>query len=147
MQNYFETTPPPYFAADFDYFRIPRERWELLLTRLKQLGSTALLVNVPWGFHELEAGVVDLHGISNPRRDLSGLLKLSQSLGLPCLLNLGPYLDRGILGQGIPVWLPNQRADAPFSAAVRRWAKTLSQTLVAEQWPAGPLVALQVKLR
>lgn len=146
MQNYFETTPPPHVLADFDYFRIPRERWELLLIRLKQMGSLALFVTVPWGFHEIEAGTVDLHGISNARRDLTGLLNLCQTLKLSCLLNLGPYTDQGVLGQGIPVWLLKQSDDLATTLlpAAKQWYKTLSQTVVGEQWPTGPIVALQV---
>ena len=30
MSTYFEDTSEPVLAADFDYFRLPREKWELI---------------------------------------------------------------------------------------------------------------------
>ena len=142
MPTYFEKNPPPLYLADFDYFRLPRERWELLLTRLRQMGANGLMVAVPWGFHELEPGRIDLAGHTNSRRDLVGLLHLATALDLPCLLNFGPALQRGLLNDGLPLWLA--AGDTALLAAAKRWYTALSQTLTPEQWPAGPIVAVQI---
>ena len=146
MPDFFQTNSAPLVIADFDYFRIPRERWELMLTRLKQMGANGVMVTLLWGFHEIESGVVDLHGVSNGRRDVVGLLHLLSGFDLPCFLNLGPYAERGVLAQGAPFWLlkePEEQEAVRFSA-VQRWYKTVSNTFVGEQWPNGPLIALLV---
>jgi beta-galactosidase GanA len=97
---------------------------------------------VPWGFHELEPGRIDLAGHTNSRRDLVGLLHLATALDLPCLLNFGPALQRGLLNDGLPLWLA--AGDTALLAAAKRWYTALSQTLTPEQWPAGPIVAVQI---
>ena len=74
MHNYFETNTKPLFAADFDYFRIPREQWELMLLRLKQMGVNGVAVTLPWSFHEFQQGTVDLNGTTFARRDVISLL-------------------------------------------------------------------------
>jgi hypothetical protein len=147
MPNYFESTSSPIFAADFHYFRLPREKWELMLTRLRQMGVNTLAVTAPWGFHEFEQGTLDLNGITDSRRDLVGLLKLCTALKFHCLLNLGPYSRDGILGAGLPLWLLRQTDDlaAVLPEAVTGWFKAVSETLRAQQWPAGPITALQIE--
>src|SRR5512137_408312 len=100
MPNYFESNTGSLLAAEFDYFRIPRERWELLLVRLKQMGANAVSVTVPWGFHEFQPGTVDLHGVTSARRDVVGLVNLCAAFALPCLLKPGPYSDNDVLGHG-----------------------------------------------
>ena len=145
-QSFFETASLPLFAADFDYFRIPREKWELMVTRLKQMGSNALYLTIPWGFHELDQGSVDLNGVTNPRRDLKGLLTLGATLDLPCLLNVGPYSNRGVLNDGLPLWLSPGGDDFETSLAqgVEGWYKAVSKAVADQQWPGGPVIALVI---
>ncbi len=147
MQNYFETNEMPLFTADFDYFRIPRQRWVGLLTRLKQMGLNSITIALPWGFHEPHRGNIDLNGLTHSRRNVVGLLKLCQTLRLTCLLKPGPYSYQGVLGNGLPVWLLNETNDfdTSLSTAVENWYVTLSKTLVGQQWPAGPIIALEVE--
>ncbi|MDX1522886.1 MAG: beta-galactosidase, partial [Anaerolineae bacterium] len=146
MQTYFEAETGPLFAADFDYFRQPREKWELMLTRLKQIGSNGLVISVPWAWHEVEARVFDLSGQSNPRRDLLGLLSLCQALELSCILDTGPQLDKGIAGHGIPFWQRTQAGDFGESLVegLTGWYARLGTDLKPAQWPNGPVVALIV---
>jgi hypothetical protein len=141
MQNYFDTLKPPLFAAGFDYFRIPREKWPLMLTRLAQLGVSCLTLDIPWGFHEFEQGAIDLTGATNPRRDIVGFIELCARLNFFCLLKLGPtHLDRGILNDGLPLWISNSEANESAPG----WFQALSKGLVNRQWPAGPIIALHV---
>ncbi|MCB0211868.1 MAG: beta-galactosidase [Anaerolineae bacterium] len=139
MSNYFQTVSPPYFTADFDYFRIAREKWELMLTRLKQMGINTLTLTTPWGFHENEGGTIDLHGTTNPRRNVVGLIQLCKELQFYCVIKLGPYhQNHGLLNQGLPTWL----AEGSLPEAVQGWYKALSHALTPYQWPDGPIVAL-----
>jgi hypothetical protein len=146
MQNYFETNTAPLFAVDFHYFRIPREQWELMLSRLKQMGINAVTITLPWCFHEFQRGTIDLRGTTSARRDVVGLLNLCTLFHLHCILKPGPYTDGGVLGQGIPAWLLRDadNLDDALPAAVASWYKASSRTLTDQQWPAGPIVAVQV---
>jgi hypothetical protein len=147
MQNYVETSEQPVITAEFDYFRLAREKWELMLTRLIQMGVSHLSLTIPWGFHEITAGQVDLQGNTLPRRDLIGLLDLCAALKLDCLLRLGPlHPEQGLLHQGLPGWLArhDDQLEAALPEAAKRWFKTLSQALVVRQGPAGPIFALSL---
>ncbi|NJN94540.1 MAG: hypothetical protein HC875_10815 [Anaerolineales bacterium] len=146
MPTYFETTSRPIIAADFDYFRLPREKWELLLVRLRQMGVNTLSLSLPWGFHEREPGAVDLSAVTTSRHDVAGLLRLSAALDFVCLLKPGPYLEAGVLGHGLPLWLLRQTddLDAALPQAMTGWFRALSQELTSQQWPAGPIIALEI---
>ena len=146
MQNYFETTQQPVFAVDFDYFRIPQGKWGLMLTRLKQMGATALTITVPWGFHEFNRGAIDLNGATLARRDIMGLLDLCSTLNLHCILNPGPYSNSGVLGDGLPFWLLKDpdTLETNLPAAVEGWYQAMSAGLSSRQWPAGPIIALDL---
>lgn len=147
MQSLFDSTEFPFIAADFDYFRIAREKWELFLIRLRQMGVENLSITIPWGFHEAERGAIDLNGVTNPRRNLAALIELCQALNFQCLLDFGPYCDKGILNQGLPAWLIKEvgSLDVMLPDAVKSWYEALSQTLVSKQGPAGPIVLLSIK--
>ena len=148
MQNYFDTIDLPLYAADFDYFRIAREKWELMLARLGQLGIRTITVTTPWGFHEFAKGTIDLTGATRPRRDVAGLLELCASFKFRCLLKVGPYANNcGLLNDGLPHWLANTSnlGDTELLAATTGWFQALSKALLNQQWPDGPVVALQVE--
>lgn len=146
MPNYFETAKLPLFAADFDYFRLPSAQWELMLTRLKQLGFNLVTISIPWGFHEFNQGTIDLKGVTNSRRNLLGAIQLCQALNFDCLLSPGPYHSGEVLGDGLPLWLPTglDSFETALAAATESWFKALSKHLTDFQWPDGPVMALQV---
>ena len=154
---------------DLHYFRIPRQRWELMLIRLRQMGADAVGTAVPWAWHQPREGLVDLVGTSHSGRGITRFLDLCASLDLPLFLRVGPYLGVGLLGGGVPAWLlhqhPEIRALAPdlepvrdtdsgsplpcsqhptYLSYVENWFREMSQALVRAQHPAGPIVAVQV---
>jgi hypothetical protein len=148
METFFDEPNKQLFAAEFDYFRIPPEKWELMLTRLKQMGINTLAITLPWGFHEFKQGTIDLNGATNARRSIKTVLKLSRSLNFYCILNPGPYAaNRGILGDGLPLWF-YRTAESPetdLHSAAEGWLRAISKTLAgAHQWPYGPIIALQL---
>ena len=54
-----ETANTPQHPLELYYFRIPRERWELMLTRLRQMGADGVSSIIPWAWHEPRAGIFD----------------------------------------------------------------------------------------
>jgi hypothetical protein len=146
MRNFLEEVELPFFTANFDYFRLAPEKWELMLTRLVQLGIGGIVVTVPWGFHQPQAGHVDFAGSGTPRHDLITVLKLCTALKLVCLLKPGPFFPDAarLLNQGHPMWL-NARPDMfekAFAAAFSSWLHTFSEHTVEYQYPNGPVAAL-----
>lgn len=145
MPNYFDTVKSPIYSANFHYFRLAREKWELMLTRLAQMGVGMITVTVPWGFHEFNQGTIDLTGTGNARRNVAGLFNLCAALDIHCLLKPGPYSHHsGILNNGLPLWLEAKNVDTLF-AATKSWFQAVSKALVQHQWPNGPIVALQLE--
>ncbi len=141
MQTYFSTTESPFFTADFHYFRLAREKWEMILTRFIQLGLNTITITVPWGFHEISKGHVDFTGATNTRRDLVGFIELCAALDFYCILKPGPYSpDNNILVDGLPVWLSPESSD--FDEAVESWYQAIGKALTPYQWPHGPIIAL-----
>jgi hypothetical protein len=146
MHNYFESIEYPLFTAGFDYFRLAPEKWELMLTRLVQLGIRGVVVTVPWGFHQPKAGLVDFSGHSSSRHDLLTVLKLCAALKLTCLLKPGPVYpaQTQLVNQGRPGWLKAQpdMFDDEFATAFAGWLHTFSQHIAAYQYPNGPITGL-----
>jgi hypothetical protein len=154
---------------ELHYFRIPRERWELMLARARQMGADAVSTIVPWSWHEPREDVFDLTGVTHPARDVTDFLETCQAMGLAVILRISPYLGAGLLGGGLPGWLtrehPEIRALGPdsqprhnpasggalpsaehptFLKYLDRWYRELSTTLGSWGWPDGAIVALRV---
>ena len=156
-------------SLELHYFRFPRERWELMLTRVCQMGADAVSTVVPWTWHEPRDGVFDLTGITHPTRNVTDFLDTCQAMGFRVVLAVRPYAGAGLLGGGVPGWLrwehPEIRALGPenqprhdptgsgplpsaehpiYLKFVERWYQELSNVLASWQWPDGPIVALRV---
>jgi len=154
---------------ELHYFRVPRERWEVMLARARQMGADAISTVVPWSWHELREDVFDLTGITHATRDVTDFLETCQLMGFPVILRVGPYLGAGLLGGGVPGWLlrehPEIRALGPDSQPrrdpasggdlpsaehptylkyVEYWYREIGNTLASWGWPDGPVVALRV---
>src|SRR5689334_13285956 len=95
----------PLLSAELHYFRVPRDDWELMLARIRQLGANTIATCAPWSWHEPWPGALDLHGGTHPQRDLVGFERLCGALGFQVILKPGPFVDAGLLGGGIPPWL------------------------------------------
>lgn len=93
------------FAHDWPYFRLPRERWAESLQRLLDADLNAVVLSVPWGWHEPEEGELDLHGEGDPRRDLQAALDLCAEVGLYAVVRLGPHIGDVWPNAGLPGWL------------------------------------------
>jgi hypothetical protein len=165
-----ETANTPQRLLELHYFRIPRERWELILIRLRQMGADAVSSVIPWAWHEPRTGVFDFTGTTHPARDVSDFVATCAAMGLPVILRLSPYTaGAGLLAGGVPGWLlseqpalcalghdmqprrdpasgsPLPSAEHPaYLKSVERWYRELAGALSGQQAPSGPIVALRV---
>jgi hypothetical protein len=97
----------PFFvhAAEFSYFRIPRDLWNDSLDRYRELGINTIDIRIPWNWHEPAEGAFDFDGHTNPRRDLRGLLKMIAEKGFRLIARPGPRTGEEWLDKGNPAWL------------------------------------------
>jgi beta-galactosidase GanA len=158
----------PLLSAELQYFRVPRDDWELMLARMRQLGANTIAACVPWSWHALRPDTFDFDGGTHPQRDLVGFVDLCGRLGLRVLLKPGPHVEAVLLG-GVPAWLlyaypeiqargsdgqswrhPADNAPRPsplhprYLEEARRWIGAFSTAMLAFQHPAGPVVAVQL---
>jgi hypothetical protein len=165
-----ETANTPQRPLELHYFRIPRERWELMLLRLRQMGADAVSSVVPWAWHAPRDGIFDFTGATHPARDVSDFVATCKAMGLPVVLRLSPYTaGAGLLAGGVPGWLLSEQpalcalgpdmqprrdpasggllpsAEQPaYLKSVERWYQEVAGALSGQQAPSGPIVALHV---
>ncbi len=151
------TTSAPLTPIALHYFRLPRYTWELMLTRMRQLGADAVFTPVPWGFHEIADNQFDLRGLTAPRKNLPAFVNACAAMGFSVILNLIPAPEDNLLLGGFPAWLLRKHPEIqatdqqgnPLPAVTlqhpitlnyaRRWLQQLIQNL-----PPG--VTLQLNL-
>ncbi|MEN9934426.1 MAG: hypothetical protein RLZZ387_1005 [Chloroflexota bacterium] len=169
MPDASQFTAAPLLSAEVHYFRLPRDDWELMLVRARQIGANTVSTYVPWSWHEPRPGALDLEGHTDPCRDLVGFVRLCGRLGLRVILKPGPFVDAELLGGGVPPWLllghPELHALRPdglpwrhsdsglpracylhpaYLEAARGWVRAFSRAALPLQAPGGPVVAVQV---
>ena len=60
-------------AGEVHYFRVAREEWEQRILLLKEAGCSAVASYIPWLWHELPDGTIDVTGRDPPRAGRRGL--------------------------------------------------------------------------
>jgi hypothetical protein len=127
------TEPREYVqAVEFPYYRCPRPLWERELVALKNIGVRAVEFSIPWNWHQTAAGQFDFNGATNPRRDLTGLIRLLRRLGL-----------RAWVRPGSPVedWPQKGVPDEATPAAQQAWTSALGELLSTQTASHGGPVA------
>lgn len=157
--------PTVIMAGEVHYFRVPRAEWGQRLDLLAETGCTCVASYIPWLFHELPDGSLDVTGRTRPERDLGAFVDLCADRGLTFLARPGPFVMAELKNEGLPYRLytehpeivplgwdgapaPTRTVDylAPaFLVEVERWYATVLPVLAARLHPAGgPVVAVQL---
>ncbi|WP_409273496.1 beta-galactosidase [Neobacillus sp. SCS-31] len=100
------------FGGELHYFRVPRENWKQRIREVKEAGANLISTYVPWIFHEIEEGFIDLSGKTRAERDLPAFLKLVAEEGMHCLVRPGPYVMAEIVDHGVPTWFIDNYPEA-----------------------------------
>ena len=98
-------------AGEVHYFRLAPEVWEDRLQRLQDNGLDTVSSYIPWLWHELPDGTVDLTGATHPQRNLVAFLELCAKRGLHFIARPGPFVMAELKNEG----LPQRLYQAPFS--------------------------------
>lgn len=98
----FNGHPQQIFAGEIHYFRLKPEDWADRLDKLQAAGFNTVATYIPWIWHELPAGTVDLTGATHPQRDLVKFLDLCHQRGLDVIARPGPFVMAELKNEGIP---------------------------------------------
>lgn len=152
-------------AGEIHYFRTPREEWDRRLDQLQEVGCNTVASYIPWLWHELPDGTIDLTGTTRAERDLNAFLELCAARGLWFIARPGPFQMAELKNEGLPhrlyrehpeivpvgwdgVPTPTSSVDylAPaFLEEVENWYAAV-MPLLAQHLPShgGPLIAVQL---
>ncbi len=128
--------------GEMHYSRVPREKWEETLLKMKSGGIDIVASYVFWLHHEEEKGSFSFTG----NRDIRHFVELCRSLGLEFCLRIGPWAHGECRNGGFPDWLVEEckstlrTTDEPYITYVRRYISA-----VAEQVRGLPLFAIQIE--
>jgi hypothetical protein len=127
-------------AVEFPYYLYPRQFWERELVWLQTIGIRTVEFSAPWNWHEPEQGKFDFTGVTSPRRDLAGLIRVLRRLGMQAWVRpLGPV--KGWTGGGIPSWAAHDRR------AQRQWAVEIEKLLAPQlERHGGPIAFVDGEL-
>jgi beta-galactosidase len=92
------------YGGELHYFRVPRKEWGDRIQKIKDIGGNLVSTYVPWAFHEMEEGKIDLTGKTREEKDFVSFLKLVQEMEMYCLVRPGPYVMAEIVDHGVPTW-------------------------------------------
>ena len=70
-------TPSIVMSGEVHYFRVAREEWAQRLDLLVEAGCDTVASYIPWLFHELPDGTIDVTGESRPERDVGAFIDLA----------------------------------------------------------------------
>ncbi|GAA1876137.1 beta-galactosidase [Lapillicoccus jejuensis] len=152
-------------AGEVHYFRVPREQWGQRLDLVREVGCTTVASYVPWLWHELPDGSIDVTGATRPERDLGAFLDLCHERGFDVLVRPGPFQMAELKNEGLPYRLHREHPEivptgwdgvpattdtvdylAPaFLAETRRWFDAVLPVVAARTVDrGGPVSMLQL---
>ncbi|NIK61892.1 beta-galactosidase [Kribbella shirazensis] len=159
-----DATPTLMLSGEVHYFRLRRDDWADRLVQARDAGLDTIASYIPWIWHELPDGELDLTGRTCPERDLPAFIDLCDSLGLRFLARPGPFVMAELKNEGIPHRIYREHPDAHpagwdgaaattedldyhhpgFLAAAERWLGAVCEVLAPRQAPDGPVVGVQL---
>ncbi len=105
----------PLYSGGFEYWRLERQRWKMLLERIQRLGFRIISTSLPWSIHEVSPGNFDF-GTLDERRDLDSFLTLCNEQDVQVLIRPGPGINVELANFGFPDWVVKDPAIQARSA-------------------------------
>ncbi len=136
----------PLVAGECHYWRLNPLYWEPILDIMQEAGLEIVSTYVCWDFHEVEKGIFDFEGKTNPSRNLAGFLDLCQKKKMWVFIRPGPFIYAEWPTNGpAPDVCGRERLDEAFLERSREWIQAVCRVLVPRQaTQGGPILLLQV---
>jgi beta-galactosidase len=152
-------------AGEIHYFRLRRDEWADRLDKARSAGLNTIATYIPWLWHELPDGTVDVDGRTRPERDLGAFLDLCHDKGFHVIARPGPFVMAEMKNEGLPFRLYTEHPEivpvgwdgapattrtvdylAPaFLDEARRWYAAVMPVIAARLAPrGGPVIAVQL---
>ncbi|MBA3073104.1 MAG: beta-galactosidase, partial [Anaerolineae bacterium] len=161
--------PLSIYSGAVHYWRLDRDKWDDILTKVKGMGFNTVSIYIPWEAHEIERGKFDF-GQINPSNDIDGFLTLCEQKELNIIVRPGPQINSELTWFGYPLrilddvemqaqtaWgskavltqvprpIPaNSYSSEKFFAETALWYGAIFAILVKHQYPKGRILASQV---
>ncbi|TDL19485.1 glycoside hydrolase family 35 protein [Rickenella mellea] len=135
------------FSGEFHFWRIPSPQlWSDVLQKMKAAGFNGVSVYVHWGMTEGKQGHLDW----NFHRSVTAFLQVAKRVGILVVMRPGPYINAETTGGGFPGWLSNiqglARSNAQdYTNAWQSYMTQVAQAIAPFQYPAGPVIGVQVE--
>ncbi|MEY9952437.1 beta-galactosidase [Leifsonia sp. EB34] len=157
--------PQVVLAGEIHYFRLARADWEDRLQAAVDAGLNTVASYIPWIWHELPDGTIDVTGETRPERDLGAFIDLCAAYGLRFIARPGPFQMAELKNEGLPHRLRRDHPEihplgwngapaasrtvdylAPaFLAESERWYDAVLPPIAARQREfGGPVIAVQL---
>ncbi|WP_158866586.1 beta-galactosidase [Leifsonia sp. AG29] len=157
--------PRAVLAGEIHYFRLDRADWSDRIRAAAEAGLNAVASYIPWIWHELPDGTIDVTGDTRPERDLGAFVDLCAEHGLWFIARPGPFQMAELKNEGLPYRLrrehpeihpvgwdgkpaPTRTVDylAPaYLEEARRWFEAVLPPIAARQREhGGPVIAVQL---
>ncbi len=98
-------------AGEVHYFRVARDEWEQRLDLVVEAGCTAVASYIPWIWHELPDGTIDVTGATQPERDVAAFIDACAERGLWFIARPGPFVMAELKNEGIPYRVYDQHPE------------------------------------
>ena len=152
-------------SGEIHYFRLRRDEWADRLDKARAAGLNTIATYIPWLWHELPDGTIDVDGRTRPERDLGAFLDLCHDKGFHVIARPGPFVMAEMKNEGLPFRLYTEHPEivpvgwdgvpaatrtvdylAPaFLAEARRWYAGVMPVIASRLAPrGGPVIAVQL---
>ncbi len=134
--------------GELQYSRMPRERWEEEILKMKAGGINLVATYSFWNHHEEIEGQFDWQG----NKDLRAFVKLCQRLGVLVYPRIGPWSHGEARNGGTPDWilrkkyLTDRSIDPVYQQYVERYFKEIGLQLKGLMYKdGGPVAGIQLE--
>lgn len=142
-----DNQPVSLLSGAFHYWRHHPNSWEPILDAIIDMGLETIDIYICWEFHEYEQGVLDFEGKTDPRRNLTGFLKLVKEKGLYLIARPGPFIYTEWVNMGVPTDVAKYHRMHPyFIERAERYIAEVSKILTPFlATNGGPIIMLQAE--
>jgi len=134
--------------GELQYSRMPEERWEDEILKMKAAGVNVIATYSFWNHHEEIEGQFDWQG----NKDLRSFVKLCQRLGVLVYPRIGPWSHGEARNGGTPDWilrkkyLTDRSLDPVYQQYVERYFKQIGLQLKGLMYKdGGPVIGIQLE--
>ncbi len=145
---YFTRNGKPWYPVmgEVHYPRVPRERWEEAILKMKSAGINVIASYIFWIFHEEEKGVFTWGG----NCDLREFAELCAKHHVYFFPRIGPWCHGEVRNGGFPDWVEKLRKtrqnDPEYISYVKRLFKEISAQLSGLHFKdGGPVIGVQIE--